>query len=78
MVALVVSSSAGFAGAWVLLSVALCVLPIRAIVDVSEKSKVAFYQADSSKTAWIVVLAIGLIFSPLGLFFSVLLLLWRS
>jgi hypothetical protein len=45
-------------------------LPIWAIVDVSAKSRVAFYQAGSSKTAWIVVLAIGLILSPLGLFSS--------
>lgn len=43
---------------------------IGAIVNASSRSRVAFYQADSSKTAWIIVLAIGLLLSPVGFIFS--------
>ena len=37
----------------------LWAVPIAAIVSASKKTAVAFYQAKSSKTAWIVVLAVS-------------------
>jgi hypothetical protein len=67
MVAMIFGPSLSFVGAGFVLMLAAYALPIMAIVDVSGKSRVAFYQANSSKTAWIVVLAIGLLLSPLGI-----------
>ena len=67
---MVFGPSIGFVGFGLVLAVLAYALPIMAIVDVSGKSRVAFYQANSSKTAWIIVLAIGLLLSPLGIFSS--------
>jgi hypothetical protein len=45
-------------------------LQISALVSVASKSKVAFYQANSSKTAWVIILAVGLLIFPVGVFFA--------
>jgi uncharacterized membrane protein len=63
-------SFAGFGGAYLLMVVAFWALPIAALVSVASLSRVAFYQAHSSKTAWIVILAIGILLSPVGFFFA--------
>lgn len=42
----------------------LWAMSILAIVNASKKSAVAFYQARSSKTAWIVVLAVSMLATP--------------
>ena len=55
----------GFAGVLIFWA-----LPIAALVSASSLSRVAFYQAKSSKTAWIVILAVGLLLSPVGFFFA--------
>ena len=63
-------SVAGFGGAYVLMIFAFWALPIAALVSVASQSRVAFYQAHSSKTAWIVILAVGLPLAPFGFFFA--------
>jgi Na+/citrate or Na+/malate symporter len=57
-------------GPFALLILWFWAMPISALVSVASQSKVAFYQAHSSKTAWIIILAVGLLLSPVGLFFS--------
>jgi hypothetical protein len=63
-------SLAGFGGAYLLMVIAFWVGPIAALVSVASQSRVAFYQAHSSKTAWIIILAVGILLSPIGFFFA--------
>jgi len=70
MSAMIFGPSLSFVGVGFVFMLVAYALPIVAIVDVSGKSRVAFYQANSSKTAWIVVLAIGLLLTPVGIFFA--------
>jgi hypothetical protein len=60
----------GFGGSYLLTLLVFWVLPIAALVSASSFSRVAFYQAHSSKTAWIVILAVGMLLSPVGVFFA--------
>lgn len=49
----------------------LYAVPIWALVDVANHSRVAFYQAKSSRTAWIILLAVGMALEPIGLILGV-------
>jgi hypothetical protein len=59
-----------FAGMGLVMLIVFWGLPIAALVSVGSLSRVAFYQAHSSKAAWIVILAIGLVLTPVGFFFA--------
>lgn len=63
-------SLAGFGAFYFLIVLVFWATPIAALVSAASLSRVAFYQARSSKTAWIVILAIGMLLSPMGLFLA--------
>jgi hypothetical protein len=60
----------GFGGSYLLTVLVFWALPIAALVSVASLSRAAFYQAHSSRTAWIIILAIGMLLSPIGFFFA--------
>ncbi|MFY9783409.1 MAG: hypothetical protein WAK12_07740 [Acidimicrobiales bacterium] len=59
-----------FFGFGLIVMVFVWVLQIAALVSVASMSRVAFYQANSSKTGWVLILAVGLLVFPVGFFFA--------